>query len=416
VISELNTAAAAAAATVAATGELASNAVWRDELRDQLVTAILPYWSGPMLDPRGGFYGGRGINEELLDHLPRTSVLGTRVLWTFATAARELPDPRWTHATQHAWAWVRNALQDKKFGGVYWSVRRDGSVLEDYKQSYAQGFAIYAAAAAARAGVDDAMEFAQRVYTCLEAAYDPQHGGYFEGCTREWRVRRDARLSAKEPAAAKSMNTMLHVLEAFTELLRAWPDARLRARLVELVSLFIDRIWHAGRRSFGMFFDADWTPLSDAISYGHDIETAWLLRRACEMLPDGSRAAEVDAIAATVARAVLERGVTYDGSILAEGTLTGPTAFERHWWGQAEGMVGFWDAFELTHDADLADAARRCWAYIKAFHVDPAGGDWFKVLDLHGRPIPAYGKAGPWECPYHHARACFEMIARLQQA
>ena len=403
-----------AAAGAAATGALTPN-IWQADLRDQLNHAILPYWAERMLDPRGGFFGGRGLHDELLDHLPRTSVLGTRVLWTFATAVREQHDPRWQHAMTHAWAWVRDALQDKKYGGVYWSVRRDGSVIEEYKQSYAQGFAIYAAVAAARAGVEDALDFARRVYGCLEAAYDTRHGGYFEGCTREWRVRQDARLSAKEPRASKSMNTMLHVLEGLTELLRVWPDAALRERLTELVALFIDRIWDAPRRSFGMFFDADWTSLSDAISYGHDIETAWLLRRACEMLPGWGGTPQVDAIAAEVARAVLERGVTADGAILAEGTATGPTQFERHWWGQAEGMVGFWDAFELTHDASFAEAARRCWAYIKAFHVDPAGGDWFKVLDINGRPIPAYGKAGPWECPYHHARACFEMLARLQK-
>ena len=388
---------------------------WKNELRDQLSNTILPYWSEQMLDPQGGPYGGRGLHNELHDHQPRTAVLGTRVLWTFASAAAEDHDPRWKAAAEHSWAWVRDTLQDPEFGGVYWSVARDGRVIGDHKQTYAQGFAVYGAVAMARLGNADALDFAKRVFGAMEAAYDGRFGGYFEGCTRAWRVREDARLSPKEPRAAKSMNTMLHVLEPLTELVRLVPQEGYRERLETLLALFIDKIWSPERRSFGMFFEADWTPLSEAISYGHDIETSWLLRRACEVLPGWARAGEVDQIVREVAHAVLERGVATDGSVLAEGGLSGPTSLERHWWGQAEGMVGFWDAYEVTGDATFANAAQRCWEYIKAFHVDPAGGDWFKVLDASGRPLRAYGKAGPWECPYHHARACIEMLHRLNR-
>jgi len=389
---------------------------WNAELRDQIDHTILPYWDNKMIDPRGGHYGGRGLQDELNDHLPRTAVLGTRLLWTFATAARLTGDARWRGVAEHAWVWMRDVLTDPVHGGVFWSVTADRRVLADHKQSYAQGFAIYAAAAWARAGGSGALDYAQSLYQLLEAAHDPRHGGYFEGCSRDWQVKEDARLSLKEPPAAKSMNTMLHVLEGLTELLRVWPDEHVRDRLMELTSLFIDKIWHPQRRSFGLFFEPDWTPIGETISYGHDIEAAWLLRRACEVLPGWARAGKVDRIAAQVAQAVLERGVAPDGSVLAEGQPDGPTAWERHWWAQAEAMVGFWDAHQLTGDATLAEASWRCWDFIRTRHVDPVGGDWFKVLDRHGSPIRAYGKAGPWECPYHHARACFEMLDRLGAA
>lgn len=393
----------------------ASVRVWLQDIDHELLQTILPYWADQMCDPRGGFYGGRSLSGELLDDLPRSAVLGTRILWTFAEAKRLFPDPRWDSVVEHAWKWLQNALLDKQLGGVFWSVDHDGKVISDHKQSYAQGFTIYAAAALARAGFAPACDLAVKLYDQLEAAHDPKFGGYFEGCERDWTVRADARLSDKEPWAAKSMNTMLHVLEALTELERQAPTLERRERLIELLELFIDRIWSPERRSFGMFFDTDWRPLAETISYGHDIETAWLLRRACEVLPAWPRAAEVDAIVIVAARAVLERGVAPDGSVLAEGEPSGPTSLERHWWGQVEAMVGFWDAFEVSGDSCFAQAALRCWRFVKQHLVDPAGGDWFKVLDADCHPVPHVGKAGPWECPYHHARACYEMHLRLNR-
>jgi mannobiose 2-epimerase len=116
-----------------------------------------------------------------------------------------------------------------------------------------------------------------------------------------------------------------------------------------------------------------------------------------------------------VADAVLRRGVAEDGGVMYEGDVHGVSNAQRHWWCQAEAMVGFQDAFEQHGDKKYSHAAKACWSYIERHHVDPNGGDWLKVLDAEGRPLPGSVKAGPWECPYHHARACFEMIARLER-
>lgn len=389
--------------------------LWRTRLREELEGNILPYWQRRMLDPNGGFYGGRDNDGTLRDEQPRTAVLGTRILWTFSTAARLLRDDRWHTVAEHAWAWLRDALWDVQHGGVYWGVDAARRPVQDIKHSYAQGFAIYALAAYHRLSIArQPLQLAQSLFRQLDAAaYDPKHGGYFEGCTRDWRLMADSRLSPKEPASAKSMNTMLHVLEGCTELLRVWRDATLEARVRQMVELFLQRIWQPRDRHFGLFFTANWRCMTGQVSYGHDIEAAWLLQRAAEVLGDTQLMQRTQGLAVHVADAVLARGVGAEGCVLAEGTTTRVTDPERHWWCQAEGMVGFWNAFEHHLDPVHAQAAWRCWRYAEEHHVDRRHGEWFKVLDVHNRPVPHHLKTGPWECPYHHARACFEMMDRL---
>lgn len=393
-----------------------TRAAWADSLRNQLEQCILPYWSQRMLDPRGGIYGGRDNDGSLRDDLPRSAVLGTRVLWTFATAARLMPHPVWQASATHAWKWLVESLWDEKYGGVFWSVDAKGAPLNTRKHSFVQGFAIYASAAYYQlTNSPVALVLAQECFAALDAAYDAQFGGYIEGCSRDWTLQEDARLSDKEMLAPKSMNTLLHLLEGFTELHRVWRNPKLEMRLRELVELFVNRIWQPDSASFGLHFSRDWKIQSDRISYGHDIKTGWLLCRAAEVLRDPVLQRHAGDLSVLVADAVLQRGVARDGSVLYEGDKHRVLNDERQWWCQAEAMVGFWDAYERLGVERHRQAAWNSWRYIERHFVNPAGDDWFKVLDANGVPKPGRLKAGPWECPYHHARACFEIIARLNR-
>lgn len=261
-----------------------------------------------------------------------------------------------------------------------------------------------------------ALQSALAIFDLLdEHAFDRLDGGCFEGCTRQWQPLPGARLSDQEPLAPKSTNTLLHVLEATTELLRCRPLLRVAARLRELVEIFLNHLWQPAQRCFGLFFSRDWQNLTLQVSWGHDIEAAWLLVRAAQVLGDPLLAQRVQMLALEVADAVLQRGVAADGSLLGAGLFDGSvTDDRRHWWCQAEAMVGFWDAFQLHGHERHALAAWRAWQYIDRHHVDRQQGDWFKTLDAQGTPLPAVPKAGPWECPYHHVRAALEMIERLQ--
>ena len=399
---------------------------WAARLRGELMDNVLPWWREAIFDADGAVLGGRANDGTALD-LPRSAVLGTRLLWTFSSVQTRLaPDPRNAEAAHRAWDWLRLRLLDTTHGGVFWSVDGRGEAIADHKQVYAQAFAIYALTAYHRmlcaergnpvSADTPALELAHELTRLVEEhARDPFEGGYFEGCTRRWRVQPGARLSDLEPPAPKSMNTSLHVLEAYTELLRCRPSERLADRLRELIVIFLERLWLPRQRCFGLFFDRGWRNLTAQVSWGHDIEAAWLLVRACDVLGDAALRERVGELALVVTDAVLTRGVHADGSLLGAGDFDGAiTDDRRHWWAQAEAMVGFWDAWQLHGRARHAQAAWRTWRHIDRHHVDRLGGDWFKVLDAEGRVIKDVPKAGPWECPYHHVRACLEMSERLQ--
>jgi mannobiose 2-epimerase len=398
---------------------------WALRLRDEVEHNVLPWWQREIFDAQGRVLGGRANDGTLLE-LPRSAVLGTRLLWTFASAQTRLGlEPARALAAQRAWDWVRGPLTDAEYGGVFWSVDAQDLPLADHKQSYAQAFAIYALTACHTWQVIERSESAQTMtpalqhaldlFELLEAhAFDPTEGGYFEGCTRTWQVLPGAKLSEQEPEAPKSMNTLLHMLEAYTELLRCDPKPRVAARLRELLEIFLTRIWQPQQRCFGLFFTRNWHNLTPQVSWGHDIEAAWLLTRAADVLNDPLLLQRVRTLAIEVADAVLERGMAADGRVYGAGLFDGRVTDSRsHWWCQAEAMVGFWDAWQISGERRFAQAAWRAWQYIDQNHVDRVGGDWFKILDEQGRPLRTVPKAGPWECPYHHVRAGLEMIERL---
>jgi mannobiose 2-epimerase len=412
------------------TGALAPPArlAWAERLRQEVTANVLPWWQREMFDDQGRVLGGRG-NDGALRDLPRTAVLGTRLLWTFASAQVRLGhDPATAQAAQRAWDWVRGPLTDTVHGGVYWSVDGNGQALAEHKQSYAQAFNIYALTACHAwqcaalqqplQSSTPALQEALHLFDLLDAhAHDHNEGGYFEGCTRDWQVLPGAKLSELEPPAPKSTNTTLHVLEAYTELLRCHPTLRVAAMLRELIDIFLTRLWLPEQRCFGLFFTRDWKNLTPQVSWGHDIEAAWLLVRAAQVLGDTDLLQRVRTLALEVAQAVLQRGVASDGRLLGAGDFDGSVTDRRsHWWCQAEAMLGFWDAWQISGDERFANAAWRNWQYIDQHHVDRQRGDWFKILDEHGVPMNEVPKAGPWECPYHHVRACLEMSERLTSA
>lgn len=405
--------------------ESAGRQAWAAQLRQDLVHNVLPWWQREIFDASGRVLGGRG-NDGAPRELPRSAVLGTRLLWTFASAQVRLEaSAAGATAAQRAFDWVCGPLTDREHGGLYWQVDAAGRPLAEHKQTYAQAFGIYAFTAAHAwhclqhrlplQSATPALQHALRLFDLIEQhASDPTSGGFYEGCTRDWLPLPEARLSEAEPVASKTTNTLLHVLEAYTELLRCHPKMRLAARLRELVEIFTTRLWQPRQRCFGQFFTRDWRNLVPQVSWGHDIEAAWLLVRACAVLNDQPLRLRAQALAIEVADAVLERGVAEDGRLYGAGHFDGSITDRRsHWWCQAEAVVGFWDAWQAGGDARHARAAWRAWQYIESHHIDRRGGDWFKLLDEQGRPLDATPKAGPWECPYHHVRAGLEMIERL---
>jgi mannobiose 2-epimerase len=387
----------------------------------ELTGNVLPFWSSTALDPHhGGIHGLVSNDLRVDDTVERTAVLCARVLWSFSAAAHALDEPEYLKTAQLAHDYLLAHFLDPVHGGVFWSVDADGQVVNDRKQTYAQAFAVYALAEYARAtGTDEPLRLAASLVDLVEEhCSDFVHGGYVEARARDWSPIGDVRLSLKDLNAPKSMNTLLHVMEGWTTFVRVTGDPAARERLAALTTTMLDHVLDEKTGAFRLFLDMAWRPLSDAVSFGHDIEGAWLLVAAARAVGDPDLLARAESAAVLLAEAVLRNGRDAEGAVLYEYQPAGPSGpahidRDSHWWAQAEGAVGFLEAHRITGDLRFLQATQSCWDVIEAHHVDRVHGDWFKVLDAQRRPKPDSPKVGPWECPYHHARACLEIIDRL---
>jgi len=398
----------------------------RQRVERDLTANILPFWAQRGFNPATGGLVGVVTNDlRVFPDVPQHSVLAARVLWTFAEAQRLVPDPRWLEAGRRALALIQGPFWDGENGGVFWNLHPDGAPLSDRKQVYAQAFALYGLVAWHRAtGEAAALERAQDIFHLLEGhARDRALGGYVEALSRTWTPLEDMRLSEKDLNSPKSYNTLLHVLEAYTVLARVWPDPSVREALRALLTICLDKL--VTEKPFPhceLFFDMAWHTLLPKISYGHDIEASWLFWEAAVALGDEALTARTKRVALDLADAVLAHGIDADGAVLYDGDASGPLNTDKHWWPQAEAVVGFLNAWQIGGKPQHLDAALRAWEFIEAKVIDPVHGEWFALLDRNGHVMPDYPihpeshKIGPWKCPYHNARACMEVMRRLEHA
>jgi cellobiose epimerase len=396
--------------------EAGSADAFRVRLDGELRGNILPFWIAHAVDDEnGGFYGALTNDLRVLNEVPRSSVLCARILWTYAAAYRAFGDDAYLAMARRAYEYLARVFWDPAHSGLYWMVDKDGLAVSDRKQTYAQAFAIYGLSEYYRATQDaGSLRVARELFELLEVhAHEAIYGGYLEGCTRDWGELADTRLDEKDPECCKSMNTLLHVMEAYASLLRVWDDQRLRVRLRELLEILFQHVIDPQTHHLRLFFDDAWGSLYDFVSYGHDIEASWLLVEAAEVLGDPDLLARARAVSVEMAWAVYTQGLDADGSLLYEADARGLTCVDKHWWPQAEGVVGFYNAYQICGDERLAQASLGCWKYTEENFVDREHGEWFKVLNRQGVPYLDHYKIGPWECPYHHSRTCLEMLRRL---
>lgn len=386
---------------------------WLADVRSELLDDILPFWRRHSVDEQhGGFIAEMSNDLRLKPDAPKGLILNTRILWTFSAAYRYTHNPEDRDLAHRAFDYLLRHFLDRKHGGFFWRLNPDGSVLDDKKKIYGQAFCIYALAEYYRMFEDpEALNQALTLFDFLEAhAHDSRHGGYLETTLRDWKPCEDLRLSDKDMNAPKSMNNHLHILEAWTNLFRIRPEMRLSERLLELIDLFETRILNADKTHLNHFFDNDWTPQSSCYTFGHDIEASWLLLEAAETACTAIRIRES---VVKMAHAVLAEALDADGGLCYEGRDGRIVNPDREWWPQAETVVGFYNAFQLTGDEEFRDAAVRCWRYIRDRFVDRQYGEWFWRVRRDGRPDNAEPKISEWKCPYHNARCCLEILNRV---
>ncbi len=390
----------------------------RQRVERELLSNILPFWLRYAIDSEYGGFRGQISNDLTIDpHANKGLILNARILWTFSKAYRVYKEQVYLETALRAYDYLMHHFLDQEHGGVFWLVDYRGNPVDTKKRIYGQAFAVYALAEYYLAsGDDDALARAIRIHRDIErAGYDAQNLGYFETYERDWTLATDQRLSDVDMDEKKSMNTHLHMLEAYASLLRAWDEGVLRDRLQQLINIFLEQIIEPRTHHFRMFFDERWNVRSNHISFGHDIEGSWLLCEAAGILGNAALRELVRDEAVRMAQAVYDQALDADGGLLYEANPGGIIDSDKHWWPQAEAVVGFLNAYELSGQQHFHSAAQASWNFIEARIVDRVYGEWFWKVSREGAPSNDKFKVDPWKCPYHNSRTCFEAMERLDR-
>lgn len=388
------------------------------ECQQILEDNILKFWIEKMTDDvHGGYYGQMLGDGTVVKDANKGGILNARLLWTFSSAYRITGNPSYLEAARRSKDYIIAHFIDKEYGGTYWELDCDGNPVDSKKQFYAIGFMIYGLSEYSRAtGDEEALAYALQLFDVIEQhSLDPVNDGYIEACTRDWQEISDMRLSEKDENYPKSQNTHLHIIEPYANLYRVCKAPRVEHALRRLISLFTDKILNPETHHLDLFFSMDWQRMDRLESYGHDIECSWLLHEAALVLGDPKVLAKVEPIVKAVAKAS-EKGLQTDGSMCYEADLdTGYYCQDRHWWVQAETVVGFFNLYEHFADEEALAKSLRCLDYIKSHLIDYEGGEWWGVCHADGSLKTDEDKAGFWKCPYHNGRMCMELIERITQ-
>lgn len=383
------------------------------EIVDDLRSNLLVFWQTYAPDPTGGFYGQLDYDGQPRPDAPKGGVLNARILWTFSAAYRLFKDPGYKATADRAQQYFIKHFIDPQYGGTYWSLHADGSPKDTDKQTYGLSYAIYGLAEHYRAtGNKESLEKALEVFRTLEKQVrDTVYGGYIESFTRNWKKPPRYGYDGKG-IAPKTMNTHLHVLEAYTTLYRVYPDPAVEEALRSLIDIAINKILDQASWHECLYFTQDWESLENIHSYGHDIEFSWLLTEAADVLNDAERIRQAHRIALEVVNTQMKEGRNAAGAMMYEKHGDRLRA-DLEWWPQAESVVGFVNAWQISGNTHYKDAAIQTWKWIQKNMIDHSYGEWYSTVKADGTPLKKGLKASMWRCPYHNSRMGMEIYERF---
>mgnify|MGYP003582621005 CR=1 FL=1 len=387
----------------------------KSELETEL-DSILEYWSKNTVDNQNdGFIGQIDFNEDEITNSEKGSVLNARILWTFSASYKITKNESHKKLAERAFEFLSEHFYDKQFEGLFWSINSDKTPKDTKNQIYALAFAIYGLSEYyAISKNEKALEIAINLYSKIQDySYDPINKGYLEAFTRDWKPIEDLRLSEKDANEKKTMNTHLHIIEAYANLYKVWKDKTLQNIMIELLETIEKHFINTETGHLHLFFDENWIEKPDVISFGHDIEAAWLLQQCAEISEDETLIANYKKYAIQIAEAT-KKGIDSDGGLWYEFDPEKKELIrEKHWWPQAEAMIGFYNAYQLTKKEEYLDIVYKIWKFTQKHIIDHENGEWFWGV-YEDYSIMKKDKAGFWKCPYHNGRACLELINRIK--
>lgn len=384
------------------------------EVKEHLVKDLIPFWQKLQDDENGGFYGYLDYDLNLDKKAVKGCILNSRILWFFSNAYMLLKEESLLKNARHAFEFLKNYCIDQTYGGVFWSLTYDGKPEDTTKHTYNQAFSIYALSSYYDASKDEeALKLAKELYQLVEEKCKDEYG-YLEAFTRDFKPEENDKLSENGVIAEKTMNTLLHVFEAYTELYRVTKKSEVAEHLKFMMDLIADKVYNAKIGRQEVFFDRTWNSLIDLYSYGHDIETSWLVDRGLEVLNDKSYTEKLSPITKTITENIYKRAYI-DHSLVNEAE-NGVVDTTRVWWVQAEAVVGFLNGYQKQGKQEYLEAAEDIWNYIKTYVIDKRNGsEWFWSVNQEHEPEKK-PIVEPWKCPYHNGRMCFEVIRRMGDA
>ena len=390
--------------------------MFAEELRAEL-NRIADWWITHALDREyGGFFGQVGIDAQPDREAPKRGIMQARFCWFYSAMAMQTGDLRMREAADSCRDFLLRHIIDAEHGGALWEVANDGTPLVTRKHAYCSAFVLYGLAAHYACSGDAASaRDAQLMFDVMEERFlDRKHGGYWEAKARDWSAPDEVRLSEHDLDASKSMNTHLHILEAYSELYHVLPTERVKGALENLIRLHCERIVDPETGHLRLFWNDTWDDLSTAASFGHDIEASWLIWLATMRLGDDQLAQSVRPVVLELARSTLERGVGTGGQVRNERLLASDELDETGiWWVQAEAMVGHLNAWKLSASELHWRRAIDTWNYTKEQIVDRNGGEWRWYASSSGKQVPFWG--GPWKGNYHNGRAMMECLRLIDE-
>lgn len=386
----------------------------RNEIKYHLEKQIIPFWQNLKDEKYGGYYGYMGMDGQVNKKAIKGCILNSRITWFFSQAYLLLRDKALLEEARHGFEFLKNYCYDEVFGGMYWSLKYDGIPEDNTKHTYNQAFAIYALSSYYEASKDEeSIRLAEKLYEIIEEKCRDD-AGYLEAFTREFKPESNEKLSENGVMAERTMNTLLHVFEAYTEFYKVTKREDVKQKLEWILDILSDKIYNPKLQRQEVFFDLEYRSLIDLHSYGHDIETAWLIDRGLEVIGSKQYEEKIRPIIKSLTKKIYD--VAFDGHSVSNECEKGVVDTDRVWWVQAESIVGFLNGWQKEGKQEYYEAAEHIWEYIKTYIVrDKLGGEWCWLVDKNGKPYENKPMVDPWKCPYHNGRMCIEAVRRLEK-